>query len=262
MDIAPRILTGHVMHKRFFPKENGFTYGIYYIACALSNLRAMDSGWRFGVNRPALSAFYDKDHGARDGSDLQAWIAAILAARGINADGETVLVCMPRMLNHVFNPVSFWLCHDRAGRLCAVLYEVNNTFGETHSYLCAKAGGIDADTWLEAEKLFHVSPFLPREGSYKFRISMQDDALGIWINYHAADGRLQLATALTGRFLPWSDRVLNQVWRRYPLVSLVALMRIHWHALRLLAKGVRYIKKPLQYKTKLSHNQDGNITKM
>lgn len=262
MDIVPRILTGNVMHKRFFPKENGFTYGIYYIAFALSSMLAMESGWRFGVNRLALSAFYNKDHGARDGSDLRTWISGILSARGIAADGEIVLICMPRVLNHVFNPVSFWLCYDIAGKLCAVLYEVNNTFGESHSYLCAKASGIDGDTWLEAEKLFHVSPFLPREGNYKFRINVQNDKLAVWINYHAADGRLQLATALTGRFLAWSPAAWRQVWWRYPLVSFVALIRIHWHALRLLAKGVRFIKKPLQNKDTLSHNSDPNITKM
>lgn len=250
------------MHKRFFPKENGFTYGIYYIAFPLSKMQAMDNGWRFGVNRLALSGFYAKDHGARDGRDLQSWIQGILSARGIVADGEIVLVCMPRVLHHVFNPVSFWLCHDRHGTLVAVLHEVNNTFSETHSYLCADANGIESDQWLTAEKLFHVSPFLPREGSYQFRIAMQDDKLGIWINYHAADGRLQLATALTGRFSPWTKTTLHQVYWRYPLVSLVALVRIHWHALRLLLKGVRYIKKPIQNNIKLSNNTDRNITKM
>lgn len=250
------------MHKRFFPKENGFVYGIYYIAFPLSKMQALDHGWRFGVNRFALSGFYSKDHGPRNGGDLQEWIRGILSARGIKADGEIVLVCMPRVLNHVFNPVSFWLCHDTAGKLRALLYEVNNTFGETHSYLCALPDDMGSDTWLEAEKVFHVSPFLPREGHYRFRIHAQEDKLGIWINYHAADGRLQLATALTGKFSTWTNGTLHKVWWRYPLVSLVALMRIHWHALRLLVKGVRYIKKPLQYKDRLSHNRDTNITKM
>lgn len=250
------------MHKRFFPKENGFTYGIYYIAFPLSQMQALDRGWRFGVNRFALSGFYTKDHGPRNGDDLQNWIKNILNDRGINADGEIILICMPRVLHHVFNPVSFWLCHDRSGKLRAVLYEVNNTFGETHSYLCTLPDGADSDTWLETEKLFHVSPFLPRDGSYKFRINVQENKLGFWINYHAADGRLQLATALTGTFSPWTDRTLHKVWWRYPMVSFVAVLRIHWHALRLLMKGVRYIKKPLQIKGRLSHNRDTHITKM
>lgn len=254
MDLAPRLLTGHVMHRRFFPKENGFTYGIYYIAFPLSKMHTLDDGWRFGVNRFALSGFYTKDHGPRDGSDLNTWIQGILRARGIDADGEVILVCMPRVLHHVFNPVSFWLCHDKNGQLRAVLYEVNNTFGETHSYLCTDPEGIDSNRWLEAEKVFHVSPFLPREGGYKFRIAAKDDKLGIWINYHAADGRQQLATALTGEFAPWTAQNLHKVHVRYPLVSLVALVRIHWHAFRLLIKGVRYIKKPLQNKNRLTEN--------
>ena len=259
MDITPRLLTGHVMHKRFFPKENGFTYGIYYIAVPLSKIHALDHGWRFGVNRFALSGFYEKDHGPRDGSSLETWMRHILAERNIAVDGEIILLCMPRVLHHVFNPVSFWLCHDAAGKLVAVLYEVNNTFGETHSYLCSAPDGITGNTWLNAEKVFHVSPFLPREGSYQFRITQNDDKFGVWINYHAGDGRLQLATALTGVFAPWSADSLHKVYWRYPLVSLIALIRIHWHAVRLLLKGVRYIKKPIQNKDRLSTN---DITKM
>jgi DUF1365 family protein len=45
------------------------------------------------------------------------------------------------MLGYVFNPVSFWYCHDRGGALRAVLAEVNNTFGERHNYLVAHADG-------------------------------------------------------------------------------------------------------------------------
>ena len=248
------------MHKRFFPKVNGFTYGIYYIAFPLSKMGEMDQGWRFGVNRAALSGFYEKDHGPRDGSSLELWIRGILNERGIHADGEIVLICMPRVLGHVFNPVSFWLCHDKAGNLCAVLYEVNNTFGETHSYLCASQGTIGPDDVLEAEKLFHVSPFLPREGHYKFRFNVRENKIGVWIDYYAADGRKQLSTALTGALQPWTRGGLNRVFWRYPLVSLMALTRIHWHALRLLFKGIRYVPHPTQRIEKISNNT--KITKM
>ena len=260
MDLAPQILTGNVMHKRLFPKVNGFTYGIYYIAFPLSKMDEMDQDWRFGINRAALFGFYEKDHGPRDGSSLETWIRDILSGRGIAADGEIVLICMPRVLGHVFNPVSFWLCYDKAGGLRAVLYEVNNTFGETHSYLCTSIGTIGPNDVLEAEKLFHVSPFLPREGHYKFRLNIKENKVAIWIDYYAADGRKQLITALTGALQPWTRGSLNRVFWRYPLVSLMALTRIHWHAVRLLLKGIPYVPRPQQHKGRIS---DGTkITKM
>jgi DUF1365 family protein len=75
------------------------------------------------------------------------------------------------MLGYVFNPVSFWFCHDRGGALRAVLAEVNNTFGERHNYLVAHADGrpIRDGEALRARKLFHVSPFLAVHGDYRFR---------------------------------------------------------------------------------------------
>ena len=39
-----------------------------------------------------------------------------------------------RVLGYVFNPVTFWVCHDAAGAVRAVLAEVNNTFGGSHNY--------------------------------------------------------------------------------------------------------------------------------
>jgi len=261
MDIAPHILTGNVMHKRLFPRENGFTYGIYYIAFPLSKMKSMDAGWRFGVNRAALSSFHEKDHGARDGSSIESWMRGILKNKNIEANGDIILICMPRVLGHVFNPVSFWLCCDKGGGLRAVLYEVNNTFGETHSYLCSKGGDlIKNDDWLQAEKIFHVSPFLPRDGHYQFRFSITSDKIGVWIDFYAADGCKQLLTSLTGTLQPWTEGGLHRVFWRYPLVSLVALWRIHWHAVRLVCKKIKYIRKPVQKAKKLSTNN--KITKM
>ena len=42
---------------------------------------------------------------------------------------------MPRVLGCAFNPLSLYFCHRADGVLTAILYEVNNTFGQRHSYL-------------------------------------------------------------------------------------------------------------------------------
>jgi hypothetical protein len=74
----------------------------------------------------------------------------------------------------VFNPVSFWFCHDRDGALRAVLAEVRNTFGDHHNYLVAHADQrpITAADTLTARKIFHVSPFFPVAGEYRFRFDL------------------------------------------------------------------------------------------
>ncbi len=255
MDMTPQIMFGQVMHKRLFPKVNGFTYGIYYLCLPLSKIRDIPSSWRFGIDRPALSSFLTRDHGARDGGDLGVWARGLLKQAQVDtADGEIMLLTMPRTLGHVFNPVSFWLCHDSAGHLRAVICEVNNTFGETHSYICKPpAGGvIENETWMEAEKVFHVSPFLKREGRYRFRFALQGQQVGIWIDFYDAESKKQLLTALSGRLCPLTASSQRRAFWRHPLVALVAVMRIHWHAVKLVAKGIKYIPKPLQKPEKTS----------
>lgn len=250
MELTPQILFGRVMHRRLFPKVNAFVYGIYYIAVPLSRLDRL----KLPVDRFGLLAFYRRDHGARDGSDLLAWLRPHLAAHDLPVDGEVMLVTMPRVLGYVFNPVSFWFCLDASQTLRAVLCEVNNTFGETHLYLCAHADrrAIGPEDVLQGEKFFHVSPFLPREGSYRFRFNWTDDAFGVRIDHDAADGRLQLATALTGRLEPMTPHALRRAFWRYPLVTVKTVALIHWQALKLLAKGVRYIARPAQRTEKVT----------
>lgn len=253
MDMTPQIMTGKVMHKRLFPRENGFTYGIYYLCLPLSGLKGPQGDWRFGIDRAALCAFHSRDHGDR-GGDLRGWAQGLLREAGVAADGEIMLLAMPRTFGHVFNPVSFWFCHDAAGVLLAVICEVNNTFGETHSYICKPpaGGAIGKDTWMEAEKIFHVSPFLPREGRYRFRFVLDGDQVGIWIDYYDARKNKQLLTSLYGKLAPLTPAAQRRAFWTHPLVALTALIRIHWHALRLLAKGIRYIPKPLQKSEKTS----------
>ena len=258
---APQILFAKVMHKRIAPKVNAFTYGIYYIATPLSKVNAMDHGWRFGIARPALMSFYNRDHGARTPTDLRIWIGNILRDHNVTeADGEIVLVTMPRVLGYVFNPVSFWLCHDRAGHVRAVLCEVNNTFGETHSYLCTHPDHrpITNDDWMTGDKVFHVSPFRQRKGHYAFRFAIGKNAFGAWIDHHDADGK-SLLTSLTGRFEPMSVKTLRRAFWQTPLVTLKAIALIHWQAVKLVAKGIKYVPKPAQHAARLTRMRNNDV---
>src|SRR5574343_729322 len=125
---APRLCLGHVMHRRLRPAVNAFVYPLFFVQLPLRRLAEAD-GPLLGVERRALLSFRNTDHGPRDGSPLLPWIEARLREAGLPADGEILLQTFPRLCGFVFNPVSFWYCHDRSDRLIAVLAEVNNTFG-------------------------------------------------------------------------------------------------------------------------------------
>ncbi len=250
-EFAPQLVTGQVMHRRARPLVNAFVYPVFYVRLPLRRLEACRCAL-FSIDRPNVLSFYQADHGARDGSALLPWIEAQLRANGLPADGEIVLQTFPRVFGMVFNPVSFWFCHDRAGALVAVLAEVNNTFGASHSYLLhnADATPLRDGQELRAAKRLHVSPFNTVVGGYRFRFRQNGARDAAYIDYFdddaAPDESLQssleplLRTSVGGTGRGWSTRALLAAVARMPWLALAIVLRIHWQALRLWWRGVHF----------------------
>jgi DUF1365 family protein len=148
------------------------------------------------------------------------------------------------MLGHVFNPVSFWLCHNADGQMTVVIAEVSNTFGERHSYLCHHDDlrPIERTDTLSATKIFHVSPFQDVEGGYVFRFDIRADKIGIWIDY--SNGKGGLIATLTGARKPLTNQAILWAILRRPLGSRRVLALIHWQAFKLWWKGAKYRPAP------------------
>jgi len=240
------IVDATVVHRRLRPRENAFRYRVGYLCLGIDALESAAGRW-LKLDRRGLVSFRRVDHGARDGSDLKAWLKETLHDQGMAdiCDGEAVLMTMPRMLGYVFNPVSFWFCRDKAGALRAVLCAVNNTFGERHCYLVhhEDRAPIQPDQWLEGRKVFHVSPFLPVEGGYRFRFRLDDERAHVDVNYHDAQG-LMLATSVGGRREALDDRGVLRRFLGNPTMTLAVMVRIHWQALHLWRKRARFYRKP------------------
>lgn len=261
MEVAPKIIFGDVMHKRLIPKINEFNYRIYYLLLPLSRINKSLENRYFKLDRWGFLSFYNKDHGRRDGSDLTEWAQGILKEHQIDkADGEIFLLTMPRVFGYVFNPVSFWYCFDKNEILRAIICEVNNTFGQTHSYICAHSdqSEITGDDFMEGQKVFHVSPFLEREGHYNFRFNLSADKMGAWINFFDAQNRKKLVTALSGHFTDFDQASCAKAFWRYPLITIKSILLIHWQAMKLFAKGFEYVPKPLQKKAKFTRAKEIN----
>lgn len=254
MKRPPQLFLGHVMHRRLRPAVNAFVYPVFYVQLPVRDLAAANCGI-FSVDRANLLSFRRADHGPRDGSPLLPWIENLLRQRGLPTDGEIVLQTFPRVFGFVFNPVSFWYCHDGNDSLIAVLAEVNNTFGGTHSYLLHRDGQALRDgEEIRADKVFHVSPFNDLEGGYRFRFHLERKVQLARIDYDDADGEL-LLTAISGKARSWSAAALLGAFLRMPFLTLGVIARIHWQALKLWLKGVPFrgahpSTQPLQESTK------------
>ncbi|MBM7068565.1 DUF1365 domain-containing protein [Actibacterium sp. 188UL27-1] len=234
-------IAGQTFHGRRGAVENAFRYSVDYLVL---DPEARITGPRlFSRNRANLTSVQDRDHGGPPGKGRgAAWARDVLQAHDIAAD-RLLLMAQPRVLGHVFNPVSFWLCYV-ADDLIAVIAEVSNTFGDRHSYLCRHADGrpILREDTLTAVKIFHVSPFQPVEGGYTFRFDIRDDKIGIWIDYTAGNGGL-IAT-LTGRRRRLTTGAILAACLRRPFGSRRVLGLIHWQAIKLWWKGAPFRSRP------------------
>jgi DUF1365 family protein len=240
----PCIGFGQVRHTRLQPKRHAFAYPTYFLMLPMRSLQNNSSA--LAVNRFSALSFFDKDHGdgrsPKEGGAL-AWLDEVLRDEGIDdATGEVWLHCYPRVLGFTFKPVSFWYCHRRDGSLRAVLVEVNNTFGERHCYLLDHAR---FGTEQRASKVFHVSPFCPVEGEYRFRwmVNPERTRTVARIDYCNAAGPV-IQTSVSGTLEPVTRASLRKAVWSYPMMTLAVVARIHWQALRLFIKRLSFYRQP------------------
>ncbi len=257
---APLIGFGEVHHSRRRPQRHAFTYPTYFLLLPMRSLqRQTPTAGPWHSNRPGLLSFFDTDHG--DGRPLAqggalAWLDELLLREGItDATGEVWLLTYPRVLGYTFKPVSFWYCHrhvdDQGGALRAIVAEVNNTFGERHCYvLDAPRYGMEQ----RATKVFHVSPFNPVQGHYRFRFTHSQpdtpERTTAQIDYYDTSdvgddsAPAVLHTRISGTLQPLNPAALRHALWRYPAMTLGVMLHIHTQALRLWLKKVPFFRKP------------------
>lgn len=241
---ASSLYHGEVVHQRFKPRPHRLRYRVFSLFVDLDELPALDRTLRFfSLNRFNLFGFFERDHGDGEG-DLRRWVDRQLADAGIDLSGGPVrLLCYPRILGYVFNPLSVYFCHRDDGRLMAVLYEVSNTFGERHCYLIP-VGGTGTDVISQrCDKVFYVSPFIDMGATYHFKLAVPDRNAAITIDESDGDGPL-LSASFTGNRRALGDRELIAAFARYPLMTVKIMAGIHWEALKLWRKKTPMFDRP------------------
>jgi uncharacterized protein len=236
------LISGQTFHGRKGAVANRFRYGVDYVL--LDADQATGPGL-FSRNGRNVFSVFDRDHGGAPGAGRgAAWLREVLAAQGLPPAARIELLAQPRVLGHVFNPVAFWLCRDAQGDLRVVIAEVTNTYGDRHCYLCARPdqGVIRPEDTLSATKIFHVSPFQPVAGVYRFRFDIRAERLAIWIDYDTPGGGV--FTNLIGPRRPLTNAAILRACLRRPFGSRRVLALIHWQALKLALKGVRFRNRP------------------
>ena len=246
------IYTGQVIHKRFKPKKHFFCYKVFSLLIDLEELDILEKKLKlFSYNRFNILSFYDVDHGPRDGTSLVSWVKKNLNNNNINSEKIKIkLLCYPRIWGYVFNPLSIFYIYDKDTNLSAILYEVKNTFGEQHTYVFK----IDkADQFLEhsCKKKFHVSPFIEMDCVYYFKILKPENKLSVVINQNDNEGKLLFASQ-DGFKKKLNNKNLIFSYIFHPLMSFKIIGAIHFEALKLWLKGLKFVKKKLKIKNNIT----------
>lgn len=246
---AHALYRGSIAHVRTHDVQHAFRYPIAMQLFDVAALAALNTSSRLvGYNRRRLAAVHDRDH--FDGRPIAEAVRAAVAEAGEAwPDGRVLMLTHARILGYVFNPITVYYCFDAADTMRLVVCEVHNTFGERHVYVLGEAartgtdgGAGSARSWL-AKKVFHVSPFFTLDGTYRFDVSAPGESLAFDIDLEVG-GRRRLAARLRLTRGPFTDGAVVRQLLRYPLMTVQVIAAIHWQAVRLWWKGVRYLAKP------------------
>ena len=245
------IYTGKVIHKRFKPKIHYFKYKVFSLLLDLDEIEKIDNRISFfSYNSFNLLSFYDKDHGSRDGLSIRKWVIKNLKLIGIdNEDIKIKLLCYPRILGYVFNPLSVFYVYNNKEELISILYEVKNTFGEQHTYIFK----VENDNLLQhnCEKKFHVSPFIEMNCNYFFRILKPAQKISVIIDQYQLNEKILYASQ-DGTRADLTSSELIKSYLKHPLMTFKIISAIHFEAFKLWTKGIKFIKKKLKIKNNIT----------
>jgi uncharacterized protein len=239
-ELASGLYTGLVSHTRVKPRKHKLAYRIFMLLIDLDELPDLKLK-TLGIGRFNLFGFDPKKFGDNSGQPLKTQIEATLAEAGIPTGGPIRMLAMPQILGQSFNPLTVYFCHAPNRTLSAILYEVNNTFGERHSYLIPAPNA--ALIKQGCAKQFYVSPFMDMDLTYAFRILRPEERVLVAVDTSDAEG-LVLAASFCGERQPLTDEALIKAWLTHPWMTLGTVAAIHFEAAKIWLKGEKVRVRP------------------
>ena len=254
MFTGPALFSGSLLHRRYFPKRHELHYHVADVLLDVDQLQNLNTSTKlFGYNRQRLFSIADRNHGPGDGTSIAVHVRALMDGLKTRQPVKRIfMLCYPAVLGFVFNPITVYFGLDASGEWQAVVYEVNNTFGQRHSYAMVVEDG----SAHVATKQLYVSPFNAVAGEYHFNVQRFADGLRLNISLFE-NSKLKLCARFDGKERPFSQTELIRSLFGLMIQPFKVIVGIHWEALRLYVKGLRPMPRPWHDKFKTTTHTNG-----
>lgn len=241
------IYEGVVFHRRHLEHNHAFTYRLFQMYLDLDELDDVFRGrWLWSTRRIAIARFRREDHFGDPELSLSESVRKLVKDKtGKDLQGPIRLLTHLRYCGFVMNPVSFYFCFDAADEhLDCIVAEVHNTpWGECHCYVLEWPNAESSTAEFTIPKDFHVSPFLPMDMTYRWKVSLPNSKLSLQIcNFRENQKAFEAELCLDRISL--SSWNLNTRLLRFPLMTTKVVAAIYWQALKLWWKRTTYYPHP------------------
>jgi len=239
-----------VMHHRLSPKEHRFSYNVFYFYVDLDEIDLLaKKHWLISRNKWNLFSFRDKEHlqlpveNPDATKSTKVHISDYLKQNNVDYPvGRIMLVTGFNTLGYNFNPVSFYYIYDDQEALRNVIVEVTNTYREMKPYLLNEADFNGKLYDKRVTKYFYVSPFISHDADFHFKIHEPGEDLVIGIDDFDKNEKIFIST-LMGKKKAITNWRLFFYSLRFPLIPLKIITLIHWQAMLLYFKKIKFYRK-------------------
>ncbi|MCG8391860.1 MAG: DUF1365 domain-containing protein [Pseudomonadales bacterium] len=240
------VATGRVWHQRHAPFRHGFSYPLWLIWCDLDDIASLLQQHRWWGRRWRPVVFRDSDFVDSRPSSLADKVRGKASEQGLDwSGGRVVMLGQWRTFGTLFNPLVLYL-HFADGEDApdSMLAEVRNTpWNQRHFYALQLRAQTDGNMTASHAKTFHVSPFLPMDLDYHWRLHVAFPELRLVLEDRKANQPVFTAGMSLTLQAP-QPQTLCQLVFRFGAQGLATLRRIYWQAFRLWRKGAKFHGHP------------------
>ena len=147
-------------------------------------------------------------------------------------------ITLPRIANFIFNPISVLVLFD-GDQPTQLMVEVHNYNGGRVIYPVLLEQKSQTQYIGEVKKDMYVSPFLKREGIYKFSFEYSQEKMALGV-YLYEDGVKTMMTTFNATSREFSKKNVLSLFCRHTFLTFWVVTRTLWQSFRLYLKGLKF----------------------